>query len=352
MLDEESPSISSTVVVQPSIRLQRLFSGHKKAITCLSGNTNNTDIIASGSDDKSVRLWDLRTGKCNKCIINSEPIEAISFSTKSDHMIYVACGNKLKLYDLRSTEIIITDDVLCLDFSSDINALCLHQKGQYLALSDDTDSITIIDTLDDHKIIKRLSRVHTNLISAISFRHNFHYNISTGGFDCIACTWDFNSGRSISSTNFSRESITQNSAIPMINPPFVQSILYAFQGKVLVCGLGDGSIRLLNPNDSKTVEFTEAHGGTITCMSILENNERNFIFSGGIDKQLKCWEILDATSKSSKKKKKGNFSYKLVPLWSTDHNEKINAIIPVCANQTIKVYVTDVGNNIYEYIVN
>lgn len=351
MLDEASSSIEPLVNREAS--LQRSLTGHKKAVTCLSINEKNIDILASGSEDMTVRTWDLRSGKCSKCIMINDTIESISFSINNDHMIYVACAAKLKLYDLRRNEIILKDDSLCLDFSSDINALCLHQKGQYLALSDDTGSITIIDILNDHKIIKRLSRVHSNLVSAISFRHNFNSNISTGGFDCIACTWDFNAGRPISSTNFSRESLTQQTAVPMINPPFVQSILYAYHGKVLVCGLGDGSIRLLNPKDSKTIDFIEAHGGTITSMSILQNNEKNLVFSGGIDKQLKCWEILDATSGSTKKKNTNSFgNYSIVPLWSIDHNEKINAITPICSNQVIKVYVTDIGNNIHEYIVN
>ena len=333
------------------ITLQRVFKGHKKSVTCLDHCTSNNDIIASGSDDHCVRIWDTRTGKCSKCIMTNDSIDSISFSTKNDNMIYVACGNKLKLYDLRSNDVIISQDSLCLEFTSDINAICINQKGQYLAISDDTGSIIIIDILNDHKIIKRLCRVHSNLVSAISFRYSFNSNISSGGFDCTACTWDINTGRPLSSTNFSRQNIAQSTSIPMINPPFVQSIKYSFSGKVLVCGLGDGTIRLLNPRNSVTVEFVEAHGGTITCMSTIENDHKNLIISGGIDKKVKCWEILEVKERNTKNKKSAGSSYNIVPLWSIDHNEKVNAIIPMYSNTSKKVYVTDIGNNIWEYVI-
>jgi WD40 repeat protein len=102
--------------------------------------------------------------------------------------------------------------------------------------------------------VKRLNRVHSNLIGALSFRPNSKY-VSSGGFDCLLCEWDVGFGRPTGTINFASSDmaarivhsampLTEPSAVsaPFVNPPFVHAISHIFEGRAVVAALGNGMV--------------------------------------------------------------------------------------------------------------
>lgn len=69
--------------------------GHEAGVNCFSYGTNN--IILSGSDDKTIKIWDLGIGKCIETIhCHSEMINSIKFFKELP--IFASIGNEGKLY--------------------------------------------------------------------------------------------------------------------------------------------------------------------------------------------------------------------------------------------------------------
>ncbi|KHJ98970.1 WD domain, G-beta repeat protein, partial [Oesophagostomum dentatum] len=78
----------------------RYFPGHTKKVMCLSMNPAD-DTFLSGSLDKTIRLWDLRSQNCQGLMqVNGKAIAAFD----PEGLIFAAGINneQVKLYDLRS----------------------------------------------------------------------------------------------------------------------------------------------------------------------------------------------------------------------------------------------------------
>ncbi|XP_077464112.1 WD repeat-containing protein 18 [Stigmatopora argus] len=52
---------------------KRTFKGHRKMVTCLSVSMDGT-LLASGSHDESVRLWDVQSKQCVRCFAHKGPV--------------------------------------------------------------------------------------------------------------------------------------------------------------------------------------------------------------------------------------------------------------------------------------
>lgn len=226
-------------------------SGHKACINCIDGTTLSRNLIASGSEDESVRIWDIRTDRAVKCIAKcfGSSVEAVKFSTLKDDAIYAVSGKSLFEFDLRYEGVLIQTPVARAEnkSSEDLNALAVSLSGKYLAVSDDAGVITIFDNekLNVHKP-KKL-RGHNSLVNAISFSPNDPHGLVSGGFDYQLLLWNITApGNTFTSMvniaklgNIDYDEFTAKS----VNPPFVQSICYVCDGSGIAVALGDGSVR-------------------------------------------------------------------------------------------------------------
>mmetsp|Transcript_9858 Transcript_9858/g.15150 ORF Transcript_9858/g.15150 Transcript_9858/m.15150 type:complete len:83 (+) Transcript_9858:149-397(+) len=54
--------------------------GHKSSVNCLECSKNNdSSLLLSGSDDKTARLWDVRTSKTVLCMQTASPVLSVAF---------------------------------------------------------------------------------------------------------------------------------------------------------------------------------------------------------------------------------------------------------------------------------
>ena len=204
------------------------FRGHRNVVTCLdichnNALSSNDYAVVSGSEDKTVRIWDIKTGKASKCLSNCKHInEAIGSVAMYDKMVYCSSGNSLSVFDIRMETIILTQATIHVQniCDDDINSIVISQNGKYLSIADDDGFVSIYDreTLDP-KIT--LNNVHSSIVGSVAFRPsnndvNIVHEIFTGGFVCLLCSWDYVKSRY----------------------PFSSS----HDGDYVACGLGSGSV--------------------------------------------------------------------------------------------------------------
>lgn len=226
-------------------------SGHKACINCIDGTTLNRNLIASGSEDESVRIWDIRADRAVKCIGKcfGSSVEAVKFSIANDDTIYAASGKSLYEFDLRYEGVLIQSPLAVVEnkTADEINALAVSLSGKYLAISDDAGIITVFDNekLNAHRP-KRL-RGHNCLVNAIAFSPIDPHRLASGGFDYQLLNWDITAPGNTFTAMVNIAKLGNNDfdefTAKSVNPPFVQSLSYVCDGVGIAVALGDGSVR-------------------------------------------------------------------------------------------------------------
>jgi WD40 repeat protein len=228
----------------------RLLKGHKKGINCLDASASDKGLVASGSDDKTVRLWDIRTERASKCICFDEAVEAVRFGSIDHETLYAASGKHLFAFDLR-TGGLITKSTSCIETATaedDISSISVDSEYSSIAVSDDNGVVTIMEVGPTRSLSKRpkqLRGVHTSIVASIAFHPVNVKSLISGGFDCLVCAWDLTTGRSTAAVNVSQMTGSrdaQQAGSQLVNPAFVQSVSYVLDGAGIAATCGDGTV--------------------------------------------------------------------------------------------------------------
>lgn len=334
------------------------FVGHRKGVTALDVSGDERQLL-SGSEDKTVRLWDCQQRRGVKCMLEcfDTAIEGVAYNKREGHIIYAVTSRNFYSFDTRMEGNVLTkipttriDNLV----NEAINALISHQDGSMLAIGDDAGVVSVyeIDNNNcDITLKRRYEHVHSNLVGALSFS-TVNNSIASGGFDCVACSWDIDTGVVISSENISTQSLVDG-APQVINPPFIQSISYIRNDSLLALALGDGTIRLLNSHDKSLVSYTSEDAGHRGMVSTLQVVNDHYCVTGGIDRTIRFWDVVE---KKIKKGKKVSNRTDITPLLCLDHCGKINVVRTSQRREDDNLfakpfYVGDVSSVITEYRV-
>ena len=113
--------------------------GHKESITCL---LNHPKGLFSGSEDKTVRLWDIRCSRATKCITGDiyDEVACLSEYPQDENIICVGCDQAVFCYDLRNPGLILKTFDQCITINNDcvdkIRSFTMDGKP-YLGICDD-----------------------------------------------------------------------------------------------------------------------------------------------------------------------------------------------------------------------
>ena len=102
-------------------------------------------MIASGSDDQTIRLWDVGTGECLKILFgHSSPVYSVAFNSNGTTVISGSHGGIIKLWNTQTEECLLTlrSDRLYERMNiTGVRGLTVAQKAMLLelgAIEDDT----------------------------------------------------------------------------------------------------------------------------------------------------------------------------------------------------------------------
>jgi len=94
------------------------FHGHNNCVLSVSISVDCTT-IASGSDDKMICLWDIQTRECHYLMEQQEQVDCVSFSPADPHYLISISGGMVKQWDMDGHQIHPTYEGSHLVFSLD-----------------------------------------------------------------------------------------------------------------------------------------------------------------------------------------------------------------------------------------
>jgi WD40 repeat protein len=236
-----------------------------------------TDVIlASGSADRTIKLWNCRTGQCLNTLqghtswvwsIAPHPAGEILASSSYDHIV--------KLWDLQTGQCLNT----LMGHTSPVVSVAFSPDGQRLISSDFNQTIRLWDlqTGDCLQII----RGHGNSIWQVAF--------SPDGQQFASCSYDQTIKLWDSSTGCCLQTLSGHTA-PAI------SVQFSPDGRSLVSSSFDRTVKHWDIETGTCLQTLQGHHNVISALKFDRTEAAQpILFSGSFDETIKRWDLNTGT---------------------------------------------------------
>ncbi|KAK8800695.1 hypothetical protein WA158_000020 [Blastocystis sp. Blastoise] len=259
------------------------WKGHQDSVTCV---ICDGDRAISGSEDKTIRVWDLKTETTVNCIVgvfNDAVMSVVSNPTKS-HQVFAAAGKTIYEFDLRNYDVCLKEYSNCFsENDDDISQIVIDDDGHYLASADDSGSVSIYNLWTEQNEIT-VTDMHSNICSSVMFyREGRNVSVISGGMDFKVYNWNLE-GDVLHEWSINP---SQDPGTSYINPPFVTSLCKDYRSNNIFCSCGDGSLRQLLFNNNEYLQevntSTRPHYAACTQVLSAYNSEGTHLLIGAGD---------------------------------------------------------------------
>ncbi len=271
---EDKHRINETVkrLVQNTISNIQTLEGHSDCVVSVAFSPDGKYII-SGSDDKTIKIWDAKSGKCLRTLEgHSDWVISVAFSLDGKYIVSGSNDNTAKIWDVNSGVCIQTlkghlDNVRSVRFSPD---------GKYICTSSMDKTIKIWDAKKGNCF--RTLNGHSKSVYPIAFSLDGK-NVISGSYDKSIKIWDINSGLCIRTLEGHSD--------------YIMSVAISPDGKYITTGSYDKSIKIWDANSGLCLKTLEGHSGIV--YSVTYSPDGKYIVSGSLDTCIKIWNAVSGT---------------------------------------------------------
>jgi WD40 repeat protein/tRNA A-37 threonylcarbamoyl transferase component Bud32 len=229
--------------------------------------------LASGSQDKTVKLWDLRTGQELPTHINGTgflngAIYSIVFCPDGETLASAGADKTVKLRNLRTGLEIRT----LRGHSGLVYSVAISQDGQTIVSGSYDGTVKVWDLNTGREIRTLLGYISPVYSIAISRNGKI---IVSGSDDGNARLWDLNTGQEI------RNIIGHSRA--------VRSVAISADSQTIASGSYDNTIQVWNLSAGRVIRTLRGHSNWVNSVAISPDGQ--ILVSGSADTTVKLWDL-------------------------------------------------------------
>lgn len=242
--------------------------GHTQPIRCMLLSENGK-LLISGSDDKSIIVWDLENQ--NSQILgagkdrHNNTISALALNSKQKILLSGSVDKTIKIWNLYSSY----EPYTLQGYRGEILALAINPQGDSFA-SGGLENILRLHSLDTGKLLTKVN--YPAYISALAFNKNGKL-LAIGGTDGDIRLWEVATGRYLDILRGHTNTIS--------------CLYFSEDNSELVSGSADCSLRVWNLHTRKEKQIITEHQGKIIT---IEMNSQGTLVTGSKDGYLKIWQ--------------------------------------------------------------
>lgn len=263
-----------------TIKIWELSTG--KEIRTLTGHTHYVYSLAispdgkhlfSGSGDKTIKIWHWGNGEELQTLNgHSEWVYALAISPDGHKLVSGGADNTIKIWQLSN----LSSDLRTLTGHSDtIFSLAISRDGKMLVSGGNDKTIKIWELSSGQEIRTLTGHSSTVFALAISPDGQTLYS-GSGSADSTIKIWQLNTGRQLGTLRGHSDA--------------VRSLIISSDGKRLISGGNDKTIKIWELSTGKEIGTLTGHSGNVFSMAI-SPNQRTLV-SGSSDKTIRIWRVV------------------------------------------------------------
>ena len=267
--------------------LLHTLEGHLAGISTIAWSPDS-NVLASGSDDKIIRLWDVATGKAlsSPLVGHHNYVYSLAFSPKGNMIVSGSYDEAVFLWDVRTARLMRSlpahsDPVSGVDFVRD---------GTLIASCSSDGLIRIWDTATG-QCLKTLVHEDNAPVTSVRFAPNGKLVLACTLDSCVRL-WNYVEGRVVKTyQGHKNEKFSINTAFGAYGAedegpedPETPSEKWAFA----CCGSEDGHIILWDVSSKEILQEIDGHDGVVLGVDV--GGAEQIIASCGMDKTIRLWK--------------------------------------------------------------
>jgi len=269
--EQELKAVAEEIKEEETIRanaqkwkLARTIEGHSDYVNGIAISSDG-ETIASGSGDKTIKLWNLRTGELNTTLSgHSDRVIQVVFTPDGQMLASGSIDKALKLWKLK---------VYTLNGHSEtVWSVAINPDGQTLASGSFDDTIKLWN-IKTRQLIRTLTG-HSNNVYGVAFSPDGQ-TLASGSGDKTIKLWNVKTGQLI------RTLRGHSSA--------VYSVTISPDGQILASGSYDKTIKLWNVKTGQLIHTLTGHSNYV--ISVTFSPDGKVLASGSGDKTIKLWNL-------------------------------------------------------------
>ncbi|MGR4882838.1 trypsin-like peptidase domain-containing protein [Streptomyces sp. LARHCF249] len=293
-------------------KTREILAGHTDMVTSVTFSPNGRT-LASGSWDETVRLWDIATRtERAKLTGHTEPVTSAAFSPDGRTLATGGDDRTVRLWDTDTgkTRTILTGRV------GAVTSLAFSPNGRTLATA--SGNTVRLWNASDGTPRTTLSG-HTDTVYAVAFSPNGR-TLASGSWDFSVRLWDTATGQS-------RSPLTGHSAA-------VVAVAFSPDGRTLASGSSDHSVWLWDVATGTPRTTLTGHTGEVGAVAFSPNG--HILATAGTDKSVRLWDTATGRARATLTSHTG-------PVWSVAYSPDGRTLATGSGDKTVRLWDTATG---------